>query len=197
MRRAPVQILSAAATTALWLSGCAAAPQPSPAVPPASTAVPNSGESPASPGVEVPPAPPPQALADVLLKLGDPAVPGAAKLSLVQDAGPPDAAALDAFANALHNSGLTPIAVSASDIRWSDAHPGEVMAIIKITGPAEFAGPHTAAEPDNSGEFAFPMEFRRDGGDWQLTRDTAQELLAFGNARGGITPPPGSTTPPR
>ena len=41
------------------------------------------------------------------------------------------------------------------------------------------------------------MEFRRAGNGWQLTRQTADMLLAFGNARTAAPVPPPSPAPPR
>ena len=126
-------------------------------------------------------------------RLADPAVSGADKLPLVQSAVPADGAALDRFATALRDTGFSPVTVSASEIRWSDNHPGNVLAAIKITGPAP------APREAGTGEFAFPMEFGRTGTGtgWQLTRETADMLLAFGNARTEAPgpPPPGSTAP--
>lgn len=116
----------------------------------------------------------------MMARLTDPAVPGAEKLGLVEDTAAPDAAALDRFATALRDTGFTPVTVSASEIRWSEDHPGDVLATIKLSGP------DSGSDGSASGEFSFPMEFRRSGAGWQLTRDTAEELLAFGN---GPTPP--------
>lgn len=125
-------------------------------------------------------------------RLADPAVSGADKLSLVQSTVPADGAALDRFATALRDTGFTPVTVSASEIRWSDNHPGNVLATIKVTGPA------SAPREASTGEFAFPMEFGRTGTGWQLTRETADMLLAFGNARTDAPSPPapGPTPPP-
>ena len=39
------------------------------------------------------------------------------------------------------------------------------------------------------------MEFRQDKGSWQLSRETADMLLAFGNARGGAQSPSPTPTP--
>lgn len=119
-------------------------------------------------------------------RLADPAIPGVGKLNLVQGAATPDAAALDRFAGALRDTGFTPVTVSASEIRWSDNHPGDVLATIKVVGPAGVG----------NGEFSFPMEFRRAATGWQLTRDTAEQLLAFGNAHPDAQPSATGPTPP-
>lgn len=139
--------------------------------------------TPSDPG----PLPPPEALSDVIARLADPAVPGADKLGLVEGSTGADAAALDNFAAALRDNRFTPITVQASDIVSN--RPGDVLATIKMTGPD--AG-------SDGGEFSFPMEFRRAGASWQLTRQTADMLLAFGNARtaGPLPPPRPAPLPP-
>ena len=183
MRPTLVTVLSAATTlAALSLCGCSrdlAATTPDPVTT-------TSGPAAAAPPADAGPLPSPKALSDVMSQLADPAVSGADKLSLVQNAVPADGAALDRFANALRDTGFTPVTVSASEIRWSDDDPGNVLATIKVIGSA--SAPHEAG----TGEFAFPMEFGRTGTGWQLTRQTADMLLAFGNARteaSGPTPP--------
>lgn len=187
MPRTPLTVLSAATTVAaLSVCGCsrdiAAPPPPGPAL--STTSTPAGAALPADPG----PLPPPGALSDVMTRLADPAVPGADKLPLVQNTVPADAPALDRFAGALRDNGFNPVTVSASEIRWSDSHPGDVLAIVKITGGKP--GPPGVGP----GEFSFPMEFTRAGAGWQLTRETAEELLAFGNAR-TATPGPPTTAP--
>lgn len=124
------------------------------------------------------PLPAPEALTDVIARLADPAVPGADKLTLVESTTPADAATLDSFAGALRDTGLTPVTVRAADLRWLGP-PGGVVATITISGP------ESAGSRDGAGEFSFPMEFRRAGTGWQLTRLTADMLLAFGGAHGG------------
>ena len=189
MRPTPITALSAAATLAvLGLSGCSrdlASTTPDPV---ATTASPAAAAQPADAG----PLPAPEALSDVMSRLADPAVSGADKLPLVQNTVPADGAALDRFAAALRDTGFAPVTVSASEIRWSDDDPGNVVATIKVIGSA--SAPHGAG----TGEFAFPMEFRRTGTGWQLTRETADMLLAFGNARAEApgSPPQGPTPPP-
>jgi hypothetical protein len=140
-----------------------------------------------APPADAGPLPAPEALSDVMSQLADPGVSGAAKMTLVQNTAAADGVALDRFANALRDTGFTPVTVSVSEIRWSDNHPGNVLATVQVTGPDSA---RLGADP---GEFAFPMEFRRNGAGWQLTRETADELLAFGNAR---TDSPGPNPPP-
>lgn len=123
------------------------------------------GPQPADPG----PLPKPESLAEVLYRLADAAIPGAEKLGLVQGATPADAAALDNFAAALRDAGYTPITVTATDLRWAPGQARDVLATVRITAR------------DDGGEFAFPMDFRRAGAGWQLTRETAEMLLSFGN----------------
>ena len=150
--------------TGAVLAGCADHGA-SPSVPPPP---PVSNTTAADPG----PPPPPEALTDVMNRLADPAVPGTAKLPLVGNAAPPDAAMLDQFSAALRDGGFNPVAFTVTDVRWAH-QPGQVLATVTVstTNPAE------------PGEFSFPMEFRAGPGGWQLTRDTAEMLLAFGNAR--------------
>lgn len=100
-------------------------------------------------------------------RLADPAVSGSDKLVLVEGAVPRDAATVDRFAAALRDGGFTPATFTAADVHWSEAQPGVVLATLKITNP----GDH--------GEFAFPLGFRPGPAGWQLTRDTAETLLAF------------------
>lgn len=114
--------------------------------------------------------PPPEALADVMYRLADPGIPGADKLALVAGAAATDSVSLDSFATALRDGGYTPVTVTAADVGWSDTRPGDVRATITITGP----------NPEQAGDFRFPLEFRPHDGGWQLTRDTADMLLVFG-----------------
>lgn len=161
MRRALGALGVAVATSGFAAAGCAASPEPQP---PSTTAM-------TAPSVPVPAAPAelpgPEALADVLYRLADPGVPGSDKLVLVEEATASDAAMLDGFAAALRDGGFTPVTVTATDIRWSDTAPSDVLATVTISGP----------EPDPGEEFRFPLEFRPHDGGWQLTKDTAQQLL--------------------
>jgi hypothetical protein len=112
-------------------------------------------------------------LTDVLYRLADPAVKGSDKLDLIEDTTPGDAATIDRFAFALRDNGFSPLTCTATDIAWSGHVPGNALATINIT----------TSNPTQSGGFTFPMEFHpfRDG--WQLSRQTADMVLAFGNAR--------------
>lgn len=114
--------------------------------------------------------PQPQALADVMSRLADPAVPGPDKLGLVAGATKADAVSLDSFAAALRDGGYTPVTVTAAELGWSATVPGDVSAMVTITGTKD--GP--------ADEFRFPLEFRAHDGGWQLTRETADMLLVFG-----------------
>ncbi len=183
MRNASITLYSAAATVAaLGMTGCTrdhSQADPGP-VPSASPVV--------APPVDPGPPPPAEALSDVLARLADPALPGTDKVALVQDTAPQDAGALERFSAALRDTGFAPVAVSATDVRWVDGQPGDALATIKLT----------SANPDTPGEFAFPMEFHHKGDRWQLTRETADMLLAFGNAATGPPPPvPPAPAPPR
>ena len=116
--------------------------------------------------------PPPEALAEVIYRLADPAIPGTDKMHLVADTTPPDADALNGFASALRDSGYTPLTVRAGDLHWAAGHSGAVSATIVITTP----------NPAQRGEFTFPLEFDAHAGGWQLSRQSAEMLLAFDNS---------------
>ena len=172
---------------ALGVSGCSrdvAQPLPESQPPISQThALGTTAPTPSDPG----PLPPPQALSDVIARLADPAVPGSDKLTLVESTTQPDAAALDGFATALRNNGFAPVTVRAADIAPNG--PGAVVAQITLTGP----------DSDSAGdarEFSFPMEFKRVGNGWQLSRQTADMLLVFGNTRTATPVPPTSPAPP-
>ena len=130
------------------------------------------------------PLPPPEALTDVLSRLADPAVPGSDKLNLVQGSVPEAAAALDRFTNAARDGGYLPMTFTANNVAWSATDPGCVLATVVVT----------TANPDRR-EFTFPMEFTPSQGGWQLSRKTAEMLLALQNSRSS-TPPPAPSGPP-
>lgn len=186
MRHIPIATLGpAAAIAVLWLSGCSTHG--------VSSSLPESVSAPPTTVTAsryLGPLPAPEALTDVMYRLADVAVPGSDKLQLIENASPSEAAALDNFAAALRDGEFTPVMVTATEVRWSDADPGDTLATIKITttNPGK-------TNPGNPGEFTFPMEFRPAGGGWQLTRETADMLLEVGNARTGATTP-SATAPP-
>ncbi|WP_179469687.1 hypothetical protein [Mycolicibacterium vinylchloridicum] len=186
MRHPLFGVLSAATiVAALSLSGCSEHTEPKSTQSPfeqSSTAL-------APPETTAAALPTPEVLTDVLYRLADPAVKGADKLQLVESTTPDDAATIDKFAAALRDGGFTPLTFTATEIRWSDRQPGDALASINVT----------TSNPANPGNFTFPMEFRQDKAAWQLSRETANMLLAFGNARGGGTTPasPASPTPTR
>ena len=120
----------------------------------------------------------------MLGRLADPNVPGTNKLNLVEGATPESAGTLDKFTNALRDNGYQPMTFVADNIAWSDPNPADVMATITVK---------TARA--NNGVFTFPMEFTPFQGGWQLSKRTAQMLLALGNSPSPSTPPP-STPPP-
>ena len=175
MRHALFGILSAATiVAALSLSGCSEHAESKSTQRPfeqSSTAL-------APPEATATALPSPDALTDVLYRLADPAVKGADKLQLVEATTPDDAATIDTFAAALRDGGFTPLTFTATEIRWSDRRPEDALASVNVT----------TSNPANPGGFTFPMEFHQDRGGWQLSRETADMLLAFGNARGGATP---------
>lgn len=161
---------------ALGLSGCAADNS--------STASPSSALVTTTTTVAAPPPsaplPAPAALTDVLYKLADPAVPGTEKLPLVEGATGDDAAQLDKFGKALQDGGFTPLSFDATDLAGSDTAPGNVRATVTVNTP------NTGAD----GGFSFPMEFKPYRGGWQLSRQTAELLLSFGDAQVGGPPTP-------
>ena len=159
MRRALGALCVAGAAAGFVVSGCAARPVPPP---PTQTTAP-SAMPPAAPTD----LPAPEVLADVVYRLADPAVPGADKLELVEGATAADADTLNGFAAALRDGGFSPVTVTATDIRWSETVPGDVLATIAIAGP----------QPDRGADFRFPLEFRPHDDGWQLTQDTAELLL--------------------
>jgi hypothetical protein len=128
------------------------------------------------------PLPAPEALIDVLNRLADPNVPGIDKLSLVEGATPESAGTLDKFTTALRDNGYLPMTFAANNIAWSDKNPSNVMATISVK----------TAQADNR-NFTFPMEFTPFQGGWQLSRRTAEMLLALGNSP---APAPESTPAP-
>jgi hypothetical protein len=173
---------AAAAVAAIGLAGCShtgprVVSSPSSSVPATSTPL----------VVAAPPTaplPPPDALVDVLNRLADPNVPGANKVSFVEGATPESAATLDRFTNALRDNGYLPMTFTANDVAWSDKNPSHVRATVTV---------NTAQA--NNGKFTFPMEFTAFQGGWQLSRRTAEMLLALGNSATG-PPPPANPTPP-
>jgi hypothetical protein len=137
------------------------------------------------------PLPPPDALVDVLNRLADPNVSGINKVGLVEGATADNAGTLDKFTNALRDNGYLPMTFAANNVAWSDKNPSHVMSTVTVNT-------HLA----NNGNFTFPMEFTPFRGGWQLSRRTAEMLLALGNSATGTTPPanpapaPESTPPP-
>ena len=103
-------------------------------------------------------------------RLADPNVPGTDKVGLVEYGTPDDAAALDRFGKALHDSGFTPVTFEATDLTWSQADAGNVIANIIIKPANRQAGR----------DFTFPMEF-----------SPTQRLLAVDPADRGPAPATG------
>ncbi len=127
------------------------------------------------------PLPAPQALTDLLGRLADPNVSAADKVNLIEGATPESAGTLDKFTTALRDNGYLPMTFAANDIAWSDKNSANVMATIVVN----------TAKADN-GTFTFPMEFTPFQGGWQLSRRTAEMLLALGKS-----PATTSSTPTR
>ena len=165
MRSALAALIAAALLGAGPLvGGCDAHPgNPSGAGPVSSTGQPGASAS----------LPAPEALTDVLYKLADMSVPGARKVSLVEGATADEAAQIDRFCRAIAASGYPPLEFDADNITWSATVPGNVDAQITVRSP----------NPVLASGFSFPMEFRPYMGTWQLSRRTAEMLLALGNSQ--------------
>ena len=164
MPRRVTAILSTAAIAALLgLPGCSSDKDDAS---PETSRPPTSLSATAAP--QVAPLPPPDALAGVLYRLADAAVPGPQKLNLVEGATPENAVVFDQFSNALLNGGFTPVKFDVRDVGWSDRDPADVVAYVGVSSSTP-KGPR----------FSFPMEFRPYHGGWQLSARTADALLAF------------------
>jgi hypothetical protein len=152
---------------ALGLSGCSdtgSAPGPAPVElgkPPTVAAPPTDTGA---------PLPPPTTLTDVLGRMVDPNVPGTVKVGLVEYGTAADAAALDRWAKALHDSAYAPVTFGAAGLIWAQDQPGNVLANVTIK----------SANPNAGKDMTFPMEFTPQQDSWQLTRKTADLLLALG-----------------
>lgn len=183
MGRAPVAVLGATiSVVALGLSACGLEPVPPIPGPSAPSAVVQDGPS-AAPQA---PLPTPQALVGVLNKLADPSVPGEQKASLVQFTTPEDGEALERLAQAAVDGGLAPLTFQATDLTWSSADYGDVVATVTVSS----ANPASEARP-----FSYPMQFTSHDGAWQLTRVTADQLLELGPVPSPAPSPPAE--PPR
>jgi hypothetical protein len=173
-RRLIVAVNAAAVVAALGLSGCSSGDSKN------SSSAAESAAPAASSPLAAPPAaplPPPEVLTDVLSRIADPNVPGINKVNLIEGATPESAATLDKFSNALRDNGYPPMTFVADNIAWSDKNPSDVMATITVK---------TAHA--NNGAFTFPMEFTPTQGGWQLSKRTAETLLALGNSPAITTP---------
>jgi hypothetical protein len=164
-RRLTAVLSTAAIAAVLGLPGCSkdednASPQTAASSPLASLS--------AAATPQVAPLPAPDALAGVLYRLADAAVPGPQKLNLVEGSTPESAAVFDQFANALINGGYTPVKFDVREIIWSDRDPADVVANVDVSSTNSH-GPR----------FAFPMDFKPYQGGWQLSARTADFLLAF------------------
>ncbi|MGH3678449.1 MAG: hypothetical protein ACRDU5_22465 [Mycobacterium sp.] len=156
----------------IGLAACSSNPSPTPSPSPTAAGAPTVPAAPVSS-----PLPPPTALTDVLYRLSDPAVPGAEKVALVEYTTADDAAALDRFGRALADGGAMPLTIEATDLRWSEAEPGNVLATVTVT-----------AANQQAGNFTFPMEFTPIRDSWQLNRKTADLLLELGPPATPATP---------
>ena len=181
-----VTLAVAIAAAAVALSGCSGGGSTNESPSAASSAAPTTP----APVVAPPsaPLPAPEALTDVLNRLADPAVPGINKVPLIEGATPDNAATLDKFSNALRDNGYLPMSFTATNIAWSDKNASNVTATVSINPP----------HPNPNG-FTFPMEFAPLNNGWQLSRKTAEMLLALGNSSALTTtaaPPPAPGAPP-
>jgi hypothetical protein len=178
-----VTLSAATAAAAFALSGCSHS-QPKLGSSATSSAIPPTSSPIIVAAPPTAPLPAPDALIDVLNRLADPNVPGINKVNLVEGATPESAATLDKFTNALRDNGYLPMTFAADKIAWSDKNPSDVMATISVNTPR-----------GNRGAFTFPMEFAPYQGGWQLSRRTAEMLLAVGNSPAPPPSPAPSPTP--
>jgi outer membrane biosynthesis protein TonB len=177
-RHLSVALSAATAVAAFGLAGCSHS-EPK-VLPSTSSAAVSPTSSPLI--VTAPPTAPlpvPEALVDMLNRLVDPALPGMNKINLVEGATPESAVTLDKFITALRDNGYLPMSFVANNIAWSDKNPSNVVATVTV---------NTAK--GNNGTFTFPMEFAPFQGGWQLSRRTAEMLLALGNSPAPTPPPP-------
>jgi hypothetical protein len=172
-RRLNAVLSTAAIAAVLGLSGCSSAKDDAS---PETSAPSTSASLSSAAAPQAAPLPPPDALAGVLYRLADAAVPGPQKLNLVEGATPENAGVFDQFSNALLNGGFTPVKFDVRDVRWSDRDPADVVANVDVSS-SNPKGPR----------FSFPMEFKPFQGGWQLSARTADVLLAF---RTDSAPPP-------
>jgi hypothetical protein len=180
-RSASLAVLSAVAiAAALGLGGCSDKAEIPPTTPVTLTPVP---QPPAAADI---PLPPPEALIDVMVRLTDPNIPTPDKLNLIQLSTPEDATAIDKFDKAVTDGGYRPLTFEANDLGWSAKAGGNVLTNMVINTANAQAG--------EGGAFNFPMEFAPDQGGWQLTRDSADQLLQYG--AGPSTPPPAPPAAP-
>ncbi len=184
MRRHPsVVLIAAIAVAAIGAAGCSAKPPriaSSPAAPaPPPTSIPVAAPPPTTP------LPGPEALNAVLTRLADPNVPGADKVNLVEGATAESAGQLDKFVSALRDNGYLPMTFAANNIAWSDKNPSHVMSTVTVN----------TAQPTNP-TFTFPMEFTPFQGGWQLSRRTAEMLLALGKSPSTTSAPGPTPAPP-
>ncbi|MGV0814734.1 hypothetical protein ABQF34_22445 [Mycolicibacterium boenickei] len=179
MNRTRIAVLSAATiVAALGLCGCSRDDGAAETSRPMTSAV--TTTAPAAPPAA--PLPAPDALTGVLYRLADVNVPGADKVGLVEQGTADDAAALDKFGRALVDNGFVPLTFEATDLAWSQTEPTNVVATVNVS----------AGGDDSERAFSFPMEFTQHGGEWQLTRHTADLLLVMG-AGAGSPPAPTPT----
>ena len=168
-----------AITAALGLGGCGGSDKPNQ---PAAVETPPPITKPPTAPVPPPPAADPlpsaTALTDVIARLADPNIPGAEKVGLVEYATADDAAALDRFGRALRDGGFMPLSFEATDLTWSQAHQGNVVANVIVKTTSRQAGD----------DFTFPMEFSPIHGSWQLTRQTADMLLQLSQGPTATSP---------
>jgi hypothetical protein len=178
LRNLSVTLSAAAAVAVMGLAGCMHNGPKVVSSPSSTVHAPSSSLIIAAPPTT--PLPAPEALIDVLNRIADPNVPAINKMNLVEGVTPEGADKLDKFTAALRDNGYLPMTFAADNIAWSDKHPSNVMATINVN-----------TSQANNRKFTFPMEFTPcppPQGGWQLSRQTAEMLLALGNSP-APTPP--------
>lgn len=185
-RSACLPVLSAVAiAAALGLGGCSHGVE----VPP-NTPVSLTPYTPPPTAADTP-LPPPEALTDVMVRLTDPNVPGKDKVNLIEFAAPEDAEAIDRFDKAVTDGGYRPLTFEAGDVGWAAKPGGNVLTNMLIKTANTQVG--------ENGTFSFPMEFTSSATGWQLTKDSADQLLQYGGAgssESSAPPPPPPPPPP-
>ncbi|MDH6246136.1 hypothetical protein [Mycobacterium sp. OTB74] len=171
--------LIVAAVVTTGLSGCSKHVEP-PVDPASQSQLTASAHTPAAAA----PLPAADVLTGVLARLADPSIPVEQKIGLIQYGTVQDRGPVNSFTKALHDNGFDPMNVTATDLAWSASSPGNIVATVTMS---------SSVTPQKS--FTFPMEFSPLRDTWQLSRQTANMLLAFGKPGGPENEAPAPSVP--